>query len=262
KGTGATPDPRFHYDLAANLGTSDIQPETFGGTQAGTTGHAAGQGNVVYTATGQGDIQVAPGTYDVYVARGMEYSLQKRSITVTAGSTTPVDVSLKRAVRTKGAISADFHVHSGPSLDASAPLRDRVPAFAGEGVEVMVSTDHDKTLDYTPIIGGFTGLPARLRSIVGNEVTGSVPNPPDFPNSYGHINAWPLTVAANSTRDGAIDDEYVAPNWLYSRLRTAGAEVIQYNHPRAGVSGLTTIGLFNNIGCGRCANSIDTLCTV
>ena len=262
KGVGPTPDPRFHRDISATLGGSDIQPETFGGTQAGTTGHAAGQGNVVYTATGTGNMQVRPGTYDVYVSRGMEYNVQKRTVTVASGGSASVDVMLKRALRTKGAISADFHVHSGRSLDASAPLRDRMAAFAGEGVEVMVSTDHDKNVDYAPIIAAFPGLSALLRSIVGTELTGSVPNPPNFPSSYGHINAWPLTVAANEARDGTILDEYVAPNWIYKRVRDAGAQVIQYNHPRAAVSGLTTIGIFNNIGCNRCANSIDTPCAV
>jgi hypothetical protein len=262
KGVNPTADPRFHRDLAAKLGPSDIGPESFGGTQAGTTGHAAAQGNVVYTATGTGDIQIRPGTYDVYVSRGMEYNVQRRTITVASGGSVPVDVLLKRSLKTKGAISADFHVHSGRSLDASAPLRDRVAAFGAEGVEVMVSTDHDKNLDYTSIIAAFPGLPALLRSVVGTELTGSVPNPPNFPASYGHINAWPLVVAANEPRDGAIEEEYVAPNWIYKRLRDAGAEVIQYNHPRAGVSGLTTIGIFNNIGCNRCANSIDMPCVV
>jgi hypothetical protein len=105
-------------------------------------------------------------------------------------------------------------------------------------------------------------LTSRLTSIIGNEVTGSVPSPPAFPNSFGHINAWPLLLSPNEPRDGAIQDEYVAPNWIYKRLRDAGAEVVQYNHVRAGVSGITTIGFFNNIGCNRCANDIDTTCVV
>ena len=261
KGLSPTPDPRFHKDLSALLGGQDILPETFGGTQTGTTGDAAGQGNVVYTASGSGDIQVRPGTYDVYASRGMEYSVALKRIQVTSGGMATVDVQLKRVIAPANAISADFHVHSGRSLDASAPLRDRVKAFAAEGVEVMVSTDHDKHVDYAPIISSL-GLSSRIRSIIGNEMTGSVPNPPAFPNSIGHINAWPLPLNKNAARDGAIEDEYVAPNWVFKRLRDQGAEVIQYNHPRAGVSGLTTIGFFNNIGCNRCANSIDTPCNV
>jgi hypothetical protein len=260
KGVDATADPRFHKDFSARLGSEDILPETFGGTQAGTMGHAAGQNNIVYTATGSGDIQVKPGTYDIYASRGPEYSVQLKRVTVPAGGSVSADFRIKRSIKTRDAISADFHVHSGRSLDTHAALRDRVASFAAEGVEVMVATDHDKNTDYTPLITAF-GLGSRLRSIIGDELTGSVPAPPNFPNSYGHINAWPVVVSPNAPRDGAIHDEYTAPNWIYKQLRDAGAEVIQSNHPRAGVSGITTIGFFNNIGCNRCANDIDVTCT-
>jgi hypothetical protein len=261
KGVSPTVDPRFNKDLSATLGGDDVLPETFGGTQDGTSGDAAGQNNIVYTATGSGGIQVRPGTYDVYASRGNEYSIDVVRVTVPSGGAVSADFLIKRVVKTKKAISADFHVHSARSFDSSAPLVDRVRSFAAEGVEVIVSTDHDKIVDYSTVITGL-GLGSRITSIVGDEVTGSVPAPPAFPNSYGHINAWPLTVQKDERADGAIQDEFVAPNWLFSRLRLQGAEVIQYNHPRAGVAGLTSIGYFNNIGCNRCANDIDTTCTL
>ena len=263
KGAPGTADPKFHRDLTAMLGSVDIQPETFGGTQRGPDGSARGQGNVVYTATGAGTIDIRPGTYDVYATRGPEYGVVRRRVVVAAGQTATADFRLKRVVRTKNAIAADFHVHSGRSLDSSAPLEDRVVSLAGEGVEVMISTNQDKQVDYTPVIAAL-GLSLRITTIPGVEVTGSVPNPPAFPSSIGHINAWPLPVAKDARRDGAIEDEYVAPNQVFSRLRQEGGPevVIQYNHPRAGVSGLTSIGFFNSIGCNRCANAIDTACTV
>jgi hypothetical protein len=262
KGADGTPDPRFHKDLSAALGDEDVMPETFGGTQRGPEGSARAQANVVYTATGTGSIEVRPGAYDVYATRGNEYGVARKRVVVASGETAAVDFRLKRVIKTRDAIAADFHVHSGRSLDSSAPLEDRVVSFAAEGVEVMISTDHDKNLDYAPVIAAL-GLDARLASIPGLEVTGSVPNPPAFPNSIGHMNAWPMPVLKDARRDGAVDDEYVAPNWVYSRLRAAAGEdvVIQYNHPRAGVSGLTSIGLFNSIGCSRCSNAIDTACT-
>jgi hypothetical protein len=265
-GVGATPDPRFNHDLTARVGVapfdSELATETGGGTQAGTAGHAAGQGNVVYTATGSGSIQVRPGTYDIYASRGSEYSVDLVSgVNVTAGGTANVAFRIKRAVKTKNAISADFHIHTGRSLDTGAAVRDRIAAFAGEGVEVLVSTDHDIHTDFAPTITDFA-LDSQMTSIIGNEVTGSVPAPPAFPNSFGHINAWPLPLDPNAKRDGAIEDEFVAPNWVFKRLRDQGAEVIQYNHPRAGVSGITSIGYFNNIGCNRCENDVDTTCNV
>jgi hypothetical protein len=261
KGADGTPDPRFRKDFSATLGGEDLVPETFAGTQHGPDGSARGQGNVVYTATGTGTIHVRPGTYDVYATRGPEYGVARKRVTVTAGQTAEADFRLKRVIRTKNALASDFHVHSGRSLDTAAPLEDRVVSFAGEGVEVMISTDHDKQVDYTPVIADL-GLAARIATIPGVEVTGTVPNPPVFPSSIGHINAWPLPLAKDQRRDGAIEDEFVAPNWVFSRLRKQGGDdvVIQYNHPRASVSGITTIGIFNAIGCSRCANAIDTPC--
>jgi hypothetical protein len=260
KGVNPTPDPVFNHDFSALEGATPLETHTFGGTQAGSAGSAAGQGNVVYT-TGSGSIQVRPGTYDIYASRGMEYSVDRVQVVVTASNTSNAAFSLKRAVKTKNAISVDSHIHTGRSVDTAAAVRDRVLSFAAEGVEVMISTDHDAHTDFAPIITSFA-LDSRMTSVIGNEITGSVPAPPAFPNSFGHINAWPVPLLVNEPRDGAIQDEYVAPNFIFSRLRNQGAEVIQYNHPRAGVSGITTIGYFNNIGCGRCENDVDTTCNV
>jgi hypothetical protein len=261
KGVPPTPDPRFAFTLPAFLGTERLDTETFGGGQAGSSENTFAQSNVIYTTSGQGTVQVRPGTYDVYATRGMEYGVARQRISVGAGQKTTLRFRLKRVIKTKKALAADFHVHSGRSFDASAPLEGRLAAFAAEGVEVLVSTDHDKNLDYAPLLEPL-GLTRHLITIPGVEVTGAVPNPPAFPDSFGHINAWPMPVEPDQPRDGAIQDEYTAPNWIFSRLRLLGGAdtVVQYNHPRAGVSGFTSIGFFNNIGCGRCANAIDMAC--
>lgn len=257
-GIDGTPNPAFRKDLVATTFTAsgpdtDIAAETFAGGPA--------QRNFVYVAGASETVRLRPGRYRLLASRGPEYTLRRREVTVRAGRTRTRRFGLRRVVDTLGFLCADFHIHSARSFDASAPLRDRVASYAGEGVEVMVSTDHDYHVDYGPIIAGL-GLAARITSIVGNEVTTSVPNPPAFPSAIGHINAWPLSVDPEARRDGSIEDEYVAPNFIFTRLRGQGAEVVQYNHPRAGLAGLTSIGFFNNIGCNRCANAIDTLCTV
>jgi hypothetical protein len=260
KGVGG-PDPRWNAFIAARLGEEDILAETFGGTERGPDGSARAQGNVVYTTTGEGSVALRPGTYDVYATRGMEYSLDVERVTVAADQTPDVELRLKRVLKTKDAVSADFHVHSGRSFDSSTPLEDRVASFAAEGVEMMVSTEHDKHVDYAPVIDGL-GLGGWIASMPGVEVTGSIANPPAFPESIGHLNGWPMPVSADAPRDGAVADEYVAPNWIYSRLRAQAPDgVIQYNHVRAGVAGLTSIGFFNSIGCSRCSTAIDIACT-
>ncbi|MBY0274695.1 CehA/McbA family metallohydrolase [Candidatus Binatia bacterium] len=244
KGVAPTVDPRFKSDVIAigdpTVGPDvDLRMETFGGGPA--------QANWVFLASGSGTVQLRPGKYEIYASRGPEYSLRRKIVNVRAQRTRKINFRLRRSVDTAGFVSGDFHIHSARSLDSTAPLQDRVAGFAAEGVEVMVSTDHDYQVDYAPIIANLN-LGSRITSMVGNEVTGSVPNPPAFPDSTGHINAWPLTVQANARRDGAIEDEFVAPNWIFKRLRDQGAQVLQYNHVRAGVSGITSIGFFNNFG--------------
>jgi hypothetical protein len=257
KGRKGDPDPVFARDVSVRElspgGDNTVNNQSFGGSLA--------QGNLVYLARGTGSVQVRPGRYEVYASRGPEYTVQKKNVTVKAGKNKRLKFVLTRLLETPDAISGDFHIHSARSLDSSAGLSARVASFAGEGLEVMVSTDHDFHLDYTPVIDELD-LEPFITSIVGVEVTGSVPNPPAFPQSTGHINSWPMTVDANARRDGSIEDEFVAPNFIFKRLRDAGGDVIQYNHVRAGSSGLTSIGFFNNMGCGRCENDVDQTCSV
>jgi len=240
-GIDGTPDPRFGDDVDASvLGPdTDLNEDTFAGGLA--------QRNFAYVSDATGTVALRPGTYEAYGSHGPEYTLKRKKAKIKQGKTKKLNMKVKRIVETPDAMSADFHVHSLRSFDTSPPLDDRVVTFAAEQVEVMVATDHDYHTDYSSIITGL-GLEDSITSIVGNEVTGSVPNPPAFPDSIGHINAWPQTVDADARRDGSIEDEFVAPNLVYSRLRAQGAEVIQYNHPRAGVSGITSIGFFNNFG--------------
>jgi hypothetical protein len=257
-GRNGTPDPRFAKDFEAvefALGRPDrdLEPETFGGALA--------QGRWVQLPSGSGRVQLRPGEYEVIASRGPEYSVDRRVVRLREGTRRRLPLHIRRLVETPGALSADFHIHSARSLDSSAGPVGRVASFAAEGIEVMVATDHDFVLDYGPVIDEL-GLRSRITSLVGSEVTTVVPNPPVFPNAVGHANAWPLSVDRTARKDGAIEDEFVAPNFLFSRLRRAGAEVIQYNHPRAGVRGLTTIGLFNNIGCDRCENDVERTCSV
>jgi hypothetical protein len=256
-GRDGTPDPRFGWDLdAVEVGPDgdvDLRPETFGGALA--------QGRWLYLPGGRGTVSLRPGRYEVFASRGPEYGIARGEVTIAPGARTRLRLSLPRTLATRGALSADFHVHSARSLDASAGPESRVVAFAAEGVEVLVSSDHDFVLDYAPVIEAL-GLRRFLASRVGNEATTTMSTPPLFPDAIGHVNAWPLAVDPLARKDGAIEDEGVAPNFLFSRLRRAGAEVIQYNHPRAGVRGLSPIGFFNAIGCDRCANAIDQACSV
>ena len=240
-GIDGTPNPNFNDYIDATVSGvgTDLDENTFAG--------GLSQRNYAYVENGTGTVALRPGVYQAYGSHGPEYTLKLKKAKIAEGKTKKLKFALKRVVKTPDAISADFHIHSLRSFDTSPPLSDRVVTFAAEQVEVMVATDHDYHTDYSTIITSL-GMDDRITSIVGNEVTGSVPNPPAWPDSIGHLNAWPVPVEPDARRDGSIEDEFVAPNQVISRLRDQGVQVIQYNHPRAGVSGITSIGYFNNFG--------------
>ncbi|GIW41133.1 MAG: hypothetical protein KatS3mg076_1710 [Candidatus Binatia bacterium] len=178
-----------------------------------------GQKNVIYTHNGKVKERIRPGTYTIYVSRGIEYTIQKlENVVVPSGGTVELAASLRRVVDTTGYMSADFHIHSGRSLDSSAPFEDRVRSFAGEGLEVMVSTDHDITTDYEPVIKKL-GLRDFIAAIPGTEITTSVSQPPYASNAWGHINAWPQVFGLFAPRNGSIEDEGVSPNVIFDRAR-------------------------------------------
>ena len=228
-GTGGTPDPDFGNQFLTRRNYSGIDPNgplPVGGSGALSNATAGTPAlNFETDADGSGTLELPPGTYLVYASRGLEYTIDSQPITVTSGSTANVSLAVERVVDTSGYVSMDFHVHSGKSFDSSLPLVDRVASYLAEGVEVMVSTDHDFISDYSPMISSLSAED-EINSIIGNELTGGIPVPADptqdgtvFPEGIGHWNAWPLTVIANNRRNGAPPDEFITPGTAIDRLR-------------------------------------------
>ncbi|HKZ78044.1 MAG TPA: CehA/McbA family metallohydrolase, partial [Pyrinomonadaceae bacterium] len=233
--------------------------------------------NVVVDQDGRGRVKVAPGRYRVYASKGIEYTMDVKTIEVHAANTTNVKLSIARAVDTKDFISADFHVHSVKSPDSSTPMEDRVVSLLAEGIEVFVPSDHDYISDFAPVIARM-GLAKQLVALGGIELTGNLPVPASpltgninaFPQGIGHWNAFPLNARPGSRRNGAPSDEFITPAIAIDRLRALDSlpvapdfasaaqiafaaqdqedmEIVQLNHPRRGVAGLTVIGLFRTL---------------
>ncbi|MEE8408492.1 MAG: CehA/McbA family metallohydrolase [Myxococcota bacterium] len=202
--------------------------------------------NVAYSIDGTGSLSVEPGTYHIYASRGLEYSLARQLVTLTAGDPETLSFDISKVVDTTGMISVDAHIHSGVSFDSSITFENRVLALAGEGVEVPISTDHDFISDWGPTITAL-GLDDQMTTIVGVEVTGTVPTP-NFPLTIGHNNGWPMTADPSMVRNGAPPDEDVDPAEVYERMRAiaSGTPVIQLNHPRAGAYGTVSMGYLDN----------------
>jgi hypothetical protein len=292
-GNPGTDDPDFGSQylslrnfsgLSKNGGADGLDPVTEGNSSQLSEQLVGSPAlNFHVDADGVGSLELKPGSYTVFASRGLEYTIDARSVTILAGSTTPVTLDIERVVDTTGFVSADFHVHSAKSFDSSVPMSDRVVSFMAEGVDVLVSTDHSHVTDYGPLVSAM-GYSGEIATIVGEELTGGSPVPADatqggiqaFPEGIGHWNAWPLSVYPTNRRNGAPQNEFITPGTAIDRLRgmdslaaidktpdtasiedwvtaiaigeaTGDDEVVMLNHPRAGFAGLVVIGMFNGL---------------
>jgi hypothetical protein len=138
-----------------------------------------------------------------------------------------VAAEIAQVVDTRGALSGDFHVHSVGSPDSPVPHLRRVQGFLAEGVDVLVSTDHDVVADLSPAIEAL-GAGGEMVNVVGVELTTA---------NYGHYNAFPMVVDPASRNGGAFDwaggaGPGATPAEIFAALRSQpGEQVVQINHP-------------------------------
>ncbi len=232
-GTGGTPDPNLGSQYSSARSYSGLEPgggadPVGGGNSSELSEVVAGLPALNFAATADGREQVSlrPGTYRAVATHGLEWGIDEEEFTIYPGHTTRVRFELRKSLSTRGFVSADFHVHSARSFDASAPPTDRVTAYAAKGVDLLVSTDHDQITDYTSVIDGL-GLGNEITSIVGNETTGTIPVPASavpggvdaFPEGIGHWNAWPVEFIPGARRGGSPADELLPAGAVVDRLR-------------------------------------------
>lgn len=187
-----------------------------------------------YATDGAGGKAIRPGRYTVYASRGPEYDLQKQEVEIRAGEVANLGFTLTQVLPTPGWVSADFHVHSVKSVDSDMGLEPRVASYAVEGVDLVVSTDHNFVADYAPTIAALK-LDDWLASSVGLELTSL---------EMGHFNAFPLLLQPGPVQHGSFRWFFRPPGELFAQLRALGKDpqstVVQVNHPRD-----TILGYFN-----------------
>ncbi|MBV72333.1 MAG: hypothetical protein CMH52_13495 [Myxococcales bacterium] len=192
-----------------------------------------------YTDNGRVVIDLPPNRdWYLYMSRGIEYSVERVKVNVDVGQTKQVAIVLNREVETPGYIGADFHLHANPSLDSNLSLPDRVRSVVGEGVEVLVSTDHNFVTDYQPTITDL-GLQNWANSMVGLELTTL---------ESGHFNGYPLIRDVGATTKGAFEWSLQPPDTIFDTIRGMGElgpdqTIVQINHPRD-----TILGYFEQYG--------------
>jgi len=146
-------------------------------------------------ADGISEFDLEPGTYQLVVSRGTEYSAFSTPITVTEGNQTSVAARIAQVVETPGFVSSDYHVHALNSPDSRISNNARALQFAGEGVDNVIMTDHEYRTDLKPVIAQL-GLVPFVTSMIGEEIT-------TF--DYGHFNAYPLQIDPSRVSGGAVD---------------------------------------------------------
>lgn len=194
--------------------------------------------NHIMSSTGIGAVRVPHGTYDVYVSRGLEWDLQiARKVRVGSpgkpgDGRAQVRVALSHAVQTPGWLSADFHVHAACSPDSRVPMIDRVYEFVADGVDLIVSTDHNVVCDYAPLIAEL-GVGRYLASATGDEVTTA---------AWGHFGAFPLPQDLERAGHGAVHVRGRTAAEMFHGLRQDyPAALLTVHHPRID----SEIGYFN-----------------
>lgn len=190
--------------------------------------------------TGTAEFLLPPGNYRAVVTRGPEWSVWPNTwapLNSTDASTgAPLDLTsgdgkieatLARVLDTPGWMSADFHVHAINSPDAYVPNTARVVSYLGEGVDILVATDHDFVTDLSPYVRELKAEKL-IATVVGSEIT-------TF--DYGHTNVFPLVADLDDFTGGAFDwaggdGPGFAPPVIFEKAREMGAKTVQINHPR------------------------------
>lgn len=183
------------------------------------------------TPDGNFSVPIEPGSYRVVASRGNEWSIAEANLVVGSGATIAQALTIGKAVQTPGWISADFHVHMMNSPDSPVPLEARVLNAATEGLEVLVSTDHDFVTDLQPLVVAM-GFSTSLAAVPGDEIS---------PTTYGHFIVWPLTRDPDDAAGGAYrwsgepgPVNQKLPREIFQDIEAAnpGMQVTQVCHPR------------------------------
>jgi len=177
-------------------------------------------------------VAIPPGTYEVSVVRGYEYSPVDAVITVPEEGEALLEATLERVVDTLGWVAYDGHVHSSGSPDSTLLQADRIRTAAAAGLEIVVATDHEIINDLDPAVDE-AQLSGFVSTITGQEVTATLPE---------HINAWPFEVDESASRGGNPAWYGLSIGEIYALIRARGAEVVTLNHPRGGCNYLCLIG--------------------
>ena len=227
KGINGTPDPNFidtftNKSIVSEAGVEFEKPNS-----------------QIFLAGVEGDLEkvtLADGDYRVYATRGPEYSLERSDIRVSNASTQTLAIKTPTHILpTPGFIASDLHVHSGLSYDNSFSVADRVRTFVAEHGEVMVSSEHDLPVDFSPIINSM-GVREKITASAAAEITSLLPSK-RLAFTGGHVNAFPFKPLEHEFRRGMVNHENRRLRETIHDVRQLEPNVLfQLNHPRTNLA--------------------------
>lgn len=209
---------------------------------------ATGAGPLIDAEHGEVDVMLPAGSYRLLGARGVEYSMAKRDITLRAGDDRREVLGLRHVVDSPGWAGCDLHVHSRGSFDSPVSLEDRVRTLMAAGIDFAVPSEHNSVGSYES--SEVVAQQDWMGWVPAVEVTTSGPQ-------RGHFNVFPYSLMEVPRYDHTSLRELVA----FVRKKSAES-VIQINHPRMGKIGhFTTLRLDPNTtrGLTRLAAGFDTI---
>ena len=173
---------------------------------------------VVYTLDGVARFGMLAGHYRIWAGRGFEYGLAEAEFEIEAGETKSISLTLKREVETPGLVACDTHLHTQEfARHGDASLVERLISIAGEGIELPISTEHDKHIDYNAEAIRI-GASKHFTPVIGCEVT----------TSLGHFNSFPIVPDSEPAQHQLRHWPQVFENIF----ATPGVKVAILNHPR------------------------------
>ena len=195
RGEGATLDPSFGPDY-----------------------RATGAGPLIDAIRGDVETPVPAGHYRVAATKGIEWSVDAKSVVVEPGHTIEVDLAPRHVIPSAGVVGCDLHVHARPSFDSPVSPEDRVLSLVAAGVDFAVPSEHNVVGDYGPMLGALD-LTRQLSTVTGVEVTTYSPR-------FGHFGVFPYP-------KGPVPP-YRATNvaQVFAAAHKDPARVLQVNHPR------------------------------
>jgi hypothetical protein len=194
------------------------------------------------------EVSLRPGRYRILATRGPEFTLTEAWLDVPASGVVPLVIdSPVRVHEHPGWVTADMHVHSEWSDDSTFPITSQLAAFAAEGADLIVSSEHDRVVDYGPRLQQL-GLAARIRSLVGVEVTSSAHSEAS-PETAGHANVFPHPYDPLAFRGGAVRGEGRRLRAIVSDVHDLpGDALVQLNHPRSNNGQKADLYYFTHLG--------------